>query len=171
MAGQREDKYVNVATLRIDQTVINTLTFEELTMGIAIFEKKAILIQRIEYDFFAGGVQELVGAADRLSAGIAISDQIDALTLADSLVIDKVAWFINTYGVAANAELITQPIIRDFSYLKGGGLLLPSRPIYGVVNSGGFVAVTGVYIKFYFTIVDLKPEDYWELVESRRIIV
>jgi len=61
-------------------------------------------------------------------------------------------------------------MIKDFSSLAGGGLLVAPAPLYGFVISAGAGGVMDAWVKLFYTYVELAADEYWQLVESRRII-
>jgi len=48
--------------------------------------------------------------------------------------------------------------------------LVPPRPIYLAVKATGFASAAIVSCRFEYTTVELKPDDYWELVEAYRLV-
>ena len=73
-------------------------------------------------------------------------------------------------GTPANFAFMDIPIVVDFSTLPGGGIIVPPNPLYLAAKGLGLGAAQSVSVRFWYTNIALKPEEYWELVESRRII-
>jgi len=73
-------------------------------------------------------------------------------------------------GVAATGIIREDPFIVDFSTLPGGGLIVPPNPLFLGVQGSGEAAAAQVMTRLYYTNYELSPDEYWELVEARRII-
>lgn len=164
-----EEKFANIAFVTVTETAANTLTFKKLETGIAPFEKVAFLINRIEY-FYQRTVAIFAATGDSLVIGLSASDQFSTAELDNSAIIDYHTQVRVDLGAAGSGFFDRQPFIKDFSTLPGGGLLVAPNPIYlfGVGSSLG--AATTTWVRFFYTIKHLKSEDFWELVEMRRMI-
>lgn len=168
MAKGSTDQFVNQAVITCTESAANTLTFKKLETGISLFEKVAWIISRIEY--FISGISNLNSSGDSLTMAITSTDQITGLALTNAAVIDLLYYLRIDYGTAANEVPIAMPFTKDLSTFSGGGLIVPPNPLYlGVVGSGEAAAST-VTAKFFYRTLELSPDQYWELVESRRII-
>lgn len=165
-----KDVYPNLAYGTITEAVAGTMAFSEIQSGVALFEKVAWLVSRIEYILALGHVNLLLDKSDAIQAGLVASNVITAFNVSDQAVIDFLYLQQADHGAAANDEIYTIPIIKDLSGLPGGGILIPPTPLYVAVRGISLAAVTGVEMRIYFTYIQLKPEEYWELVESRRIV-
>jgi hypothetical protein len=60
--------------------------------------------------------------------------------------------------------------VKDFAALPGGGIITPPSPLYAFLGSTGAAATLTLAVRFYYTYKSLSTEEYWELVETRRII-
>jgi len=54
--------------------------------------------------------------------------------------------------------------------MPGGGLIVPPNPLYLGIKGTGLAAAQAVSCRFWYTTIELTPDEYWELVEARRII-
>ncbi len=164
-----EDKYVNQAYISVVESAINTLTFKKLETGISIYEKVGWLISRIDYSI---GITPANFSSDGASieAGVSVSSQITDVSLSQDAVIDRIYIRRSDFGVAATSMLFQLPITKDFSRLAGGGLLIPPNPIYLFGKGTGLGVVETVQVRMFYTVKQLKTEDFWELVEQRRMI-
>jgi len=165
-----KDIFANIAYGSAIETAAGTMAYGEITSGIAMFEKKAWLISRVEYSFGIGKLALLVAEADYIQAGITVSNKLTGFDLSDPALIDSVSIGELDFGTPANAVLPREPWVNDYSGLQGGGILIAPNPIYVAIFGYSLAAVAYVEARIYFTYVDLKPEEYWELVESRRLI-
>jgi len=98
------------------------------------------------------------------------SDNPTDLTPDQVAIIDMTKTVRADMGTAATAKLINWPIIRDFSQLPGGGLIVPPNPIYLAVLGVAQPGVQTLDARIYYTAIQLKGDEFWELVEARRII-
>lgn len=170
-ATKVSDRYCNTATITITETAANTLTYKKLETGFSLFDKQAWLIQRLEYVLD----ERFNATADALDVALMSSNTrtsiADLGTFSDSTVIDKVKWVRSDIGTAASGLYYVQPqIVKDFTNLSGGGILMPATPIYGAAQGTSLSAASSNIIRMFFTVIELKPEEFWELVESRRSI-
>ena len=154
MAGIK-DRYANKAYISVTESGANTLTFSEIQTGMAMFEKVAWLIHRIEWWIGDVARQELTAVTDFLTMALVGNNTMASLSLGDQAVYDIIRLGVVDMGVAAS----------------GGGLIIAPRPLYAAVQAGGFAAAAIVSARIYFTYLELKAEEYWELVEATRMIV
>lgn len=162
------DKYSNVAHIQVTESAMNTLTYKKLETGISLFEKMAWVISRIEY-FWLGSLA-FAAANDGITMGILTSNNPTEITPEQVAVIDMTRQLRADFGTAANGWIFTVPIIRNFSDLPGGGLIVPPNPIYLALEGLNQPAVLTMDVRIYYTAVELKGDEFWELVEARRII-
>lgn len=163
------DKYANSAWVAVTPT-LNTLSFAELATFVSVFEKKAFLLNRINYYVDPATLQELDAETDSINFGLSTSDNITTVGLNQAAVIDYTGLVVQLTAAGVSSHLIQNPFTNDLSTLPGGGVLVPCRPIFLWTVSAGLAAAGYVQARIYFTVVDLKAEEYWELVESTRMI-
>ena len=164
-----EDKYVNQAFLTVTESAPNTLTFNKLETGIPIYEKVGWLISRLDY-FYAVNVTQFPAEGASLSYGLSAQDTLATVGLRNAAVIDMNFIARHDIGVAASGLWRVTPIAKSFAELPGGGILVPPNPLYVFALGASLAAVQTVDVRMFYTVVKLKPEDFWELVEQRRMI-
>ena len=164
-----EEKFVNQAYMSVTESGIGTLTFSKLETGISIYEKVGWLISRLDYftPILAG---QFDTNDDNIIFGISALDSFVAPSLKLSAVIDFNQVARRDFGVAASAWIEVTPFTKSFADLPGGGLLVPPNPIYLFALGAGLIAAHTVQVRMFYTVVKLKVEDFWELVEQRRMI-
>lgn len=163
-----KDKYVNKAFAQVTESAANTLTFSQLSTGGQLFQKKAWIINRIEWFWTARAV--LAATADYLQAALTSSNKMVGLGLDDPAVIDMMEWHCLLTGTGGNLDMYEQPSIRDFTNLPGGGLIIPGYPIFIAANGASLASAQTVSARIYFTLIDLKADEYIELVEALRMV-
>ena len=163
MAKLQVDKYSNVLIGAVTESAANTLTFEQLPQMTTLMEKKAFLINSIEY--FLSNPGEFTAAGDLVQFGLSLSSQWATPAISEPSVVDFNYWY-TLLATAVGFEMLRQPLIKDFSTLPGGGKLVPTRPMFLWAKANGFAAVSTITMRMHFTIVDLSPQDYWDLVEA-----
>lgn len=170
MAKKALDTYANYAALTIVESAANTFTSTKFAFPFSIMDKMGLVLQRVEYDFtsFAG---VLAAANDTITTGICVASSIsDVDDPADPLLVDTMRLRRSDFGAAASGWAFQFPIVKDFTNLQGGGLLVAPNPLYGFVQGISAGAAATVSIKLFYIYLELGTEDYWQLVESRRII-
>lgn len=166
MPTNKIDEYSNVILADVTQSAANTLTFEELNLGFNIFDKYALLLQRWEVLWGISVEAEIATNADSLSVAICADNTPSNLAFGDRRIIDTLRLQIQG---AVTPVTRSYPLMKDYTSLSGGGLLLIPKPFYLAVDSTGFAAAATVNFRLYFVIVPLKDADYLELLEARRI--
>ena len=77
--GKSRDNYVNMIDVSVAQTVINTTVFEEIKIGVSLYDKVAVRVERLEY-YPANVAAEVQAATDTFRAGITQSNQLATKT-------------------------------------------------------------------------------------------
>jgi hypothetical protein len=159
------DRFSNVLYDKVVESSANTLTFEEVNVGLNIFDKVGLLVSRIEYT----GMETYLSAdPDHVEFGLSASNGWASADPAESSVIDYNRWKIVDFGTAGNAIERHTPFIKDFSNLPGGGILITPKPLYMYIQGSSLTSPGSVAMRMFFTVLKLKPEDYFELLESRQ---
>jgi len=165
----KKDQLANIAAVYVTESAANTQTSLKFNFPYSVMDKMAILIARIEYWY--SGFGNFNSTADTLTAGIMVAGTVvDISNQADPAIVDTSRLVRVDLGAAASGMFVTQPYIKDFANLPGGGLLVAPAPLYGMVQSAGAAAANACWIKLFYTYMSLSTDQYWELVESRRII-
>jgi len=164
------DKFANMAAIGVTETGANTLTFAKLETGISLFEKMAWIINRIEYRV-TPSLTDFADSGDLLDMALTVSGTLTSIgTYNEPAILNWYRLIYHESGTPANFAFFESPRIIDLSTLPGGGLIVPPNPLYLAAKGTGLGAAQSVYCRFWYTNLALKPEEYWELVESRRII-
>jgi hypothetical protein len=164
------DQFANLAIIGVVETGANTLTFKKLETGFSIMEKAAWVISRIEYTVQAPLAAVFDGNGDHVDFGISLSNSWSAPTPTEITILDANSIWRADYGAAATAIVSIAPFVKDFSNLPGGGLILPPNPLYGFVKGTGLVSAMAVTMRLYYTTLALAVDQFWELVEARRVL-
>ena len=163
MAKAKTDKYVSILGTSITMDVINTLKFEEILIGLNIFDKVALEIVRIEYEPTVAVYSDLDDDGDYFGIALTSSSSITTFNLEETQVIDSMQVATKAFTAAGYNHYIT-PIVREFNE----PILVAPRPLYVAASSGGMTVVGSANIRIYFRIVPLTPAEYLELIETRR---
>lgn len=163
------DTYANIAAISVVESSATTQTAAKFAFPFSIMDKMAILVSRIEY--WWQFPSRLVGADDYVIAALSASATIiDLSNQADPLIIDSARLYRMDAGTAATATYLSMPFVKDFSDLPGGGILMAPSPLYAMVQSYSTSNPLGVWMRLYYTYMEMATDEYWQLVESRRII-
>lgn len=163
------DIFVNQAYLKVIESAANTLTFNQLLTNVSIHEKVAWIISRIDYEY-ALSASNFGATNDGLSYGLSTSDAITAATQAISAVIDYNMDRRVDFGTAASGSMFKSIHTKNFADLPGGGLIVPPNPIFMWVMGIALTSAETIEARMFYTVKSLKTEDFWELVEMRRMI-
>jgi hypothetical protein len=168
------DVFANYASITCTETAPNTLTYKKLETGISTFDKLAWIINRIDYDLRGILVAQFNGDGDEeyvaITAGNSLTTLMSGKMQTDPTVIHGLTMGRSDLGAAATGMFNIMPKTFNFADLPGGGIIIPPTSIFLAVQGSGLVAAATVYCRIYYTIRELKAEDYWELVEARRVI-
>lgn len=168
-AKSKTDSFSNVAAISVTESSAGTLTTAKFNFPFSIMDKMALVIQRIEYQF--GALDQLNGSSDKVVMALLVSSTVsDVDNQADPLIVDNARLVRTDFGTAGSAQLIPFPYVKDFTTLAGGGLLVAPSPLYAGIKSTGAAGVMAGWIRLYYTYLELSADEYWQLVESRRII-
>lgn len=170
MATKKADTFAQFAALKVTESAANTLTSTKFNFPFSIMDKMALIISRIEYDWQT--IAAALGAAnDRIVAAITCAASVtDIEDVTDPLILDSYRTSRYDIGTPATSFFFRQPYVKDFSNLAGGGILVAPNPLYLMVEGQGAAAACACAVRMYYTYVELNTDEYWQLVESRRII-
>jgi hypothetical protein len=164
------DKFANQAVITVTESAANTLTFKKLETGVSLFEKVAWVIHRIEWFMNNFGPGTFNTSGDILLLALTVANNMTTIALDDPQVLDMLRVAREDYGTAASGIITHHPIVKDFSSLPGGGLIVPPNPLYAAAVGTGLAGATTSLVKLFYTTYPLAADDYWELVDSRRMI-
>lgn len=161
----KQDKYANVLYDTVEESAANTLTFEEVNVGLNMFDKVGLLVNRLEYSAFN---QLLTADGDSMEFGLSASNGWTTADPGEDSVIDYNKFKVVDHGTAGNAIIWQIPYVKDFSNMPGGGILITPKPLYLFVDGDGLGNPGTVKLRMYFTIIKLAPQEYFELLEARQ---
>jgi hypothetical protein len=167
---QGGDLFSNMAIISVSESAANTLTFKKLETGISLTEKVAWVIHRLEWLIPTPHNSIFNADADTLYWGLALSNAWTAAALSESTIIDFNSMTRLDYGTAANSIPFVRPIVKDFSGMPGGGLLVPPTPMYAYAQGISLAAAVTVAVRLHYTMKTMAINEYWELVEARRVL-
>jgi len=170
MATSNKDQFANYAIVTVAESAANTLTFKKLETGISLIEKVAWVLNRIEYTINNLSAAVFNGDGDSVDYGLSVGSGFTAPANTEVTIIDYNKVVRRDYGAAASMRLDIIPIIKDFSALPGGGIIVPPAPIYLYAMGTGLTGATAVVARMYYTLLPLSVDQYWELVEARRVL-
>lgn len=164
------DIYANKFYGAATESGANTLTFSEINTNVNIFDKVAWILNRLEWYLSVATLALLQASTDTISCALSASDTIPNLSLSNPSVIDVV-----TIQLIAPAEVGGQapfptPIIRDFSSMPGGGLIIAPRPLYVAVEGVSLATAATAEVRGYFQAKSLAADEYLELIDFYRIV-
>lgn len=163
------DQYANVAALLVTESAANTQTSAKFNFPFSIMDKMGLIVARVEYWFNV--LSQFNSSGDGVYIGLSAASSIVSITAQnDPLLIDSCWISRHDFGAAASGIAWTTPLVKDFTDLPGGGLLVAPNPFYGIIQSSGAAGANAAWIKVFYTYIEMSTDDYWQMVESRRII-
>lgn len=164
-----KDTFANVAALLVTESAANTQTSAKFAFPFSIMDKMGLIIARVEYWFNV--LSQFNSSGDGVYIGLSAAAAITSITSQnDPLLIDS-CWISRVdLGTAASGVVYTTPLVKDFTDLPGGGLLVAPNPFYGIIQSSGAAGANAAWIKVFYTYMEMDTDEYWQLVESRRVI-
>lgn len=163
------DKFANVAAVSVTESGTDTQTATKFAFPFSIMDKMALLINRIEYFFNSLGVLNSTTDTTYMAL-LAAASVVDITAQNDPLIVDTVRYTRYDLGTAASGLLLSAPVTRDFSTMPGAGILVAPNPLYAAIKSTGASGAASGWIRLYYTYMEMDTDEYWQLVESRRII-
>lgn len=164
------DKFANYAIIQCQESAANTLTFKKLETGISLNEKVAWVINRIEYVIEELNATFFNATGDLIVYGMSLSNTFTTPVVGETTIVDYNRILRQDLGAAASGFFDYQPKVKDFSQLPGGGIIIPPAPFYLYVMGGGLTAPAKVTARMHYTMLQLAVDEYWELVEARRVL-
>lgn len=164
-----QDVFVNQAYLKVIESAANTLTFSQLLTNVSIHEKIGWVISRLDYRV-PHAVANFAAGNDLVEFGLSVSDQLASIGMEYSGVIDWNNLMRHDLGTAGTGFFDRMPLSKSFADLPGGGLLVPPNPVFIFVKGTALTTAVTVEARMFYTVKKLKVEDFWELVEMRRMI-
>ena len=164
------DQYANKFYGTVTETALNTLTFAEIHTNVNIFTKIAWILNRLEWYVPPSSLALIVATADTLEMALCASDNINALGLDNPSVIDTFR-----IGVMAPTDVTgmieaRMPVIRDFTNMPGGGIIIAPRPLYVAAKGDSLASAASVAVRGYFRQIEMKSDEYLELIDFYRIV-
>lgn len=170
MAGEKGDQFANYAIITVTESAANTLTFKKLETGISLNEKIGWVINRLEYYVANLSATQFNASGDIQYFGLSLGNSFTVPSIDRNEIIDYNAIERLDIGTAASGFMQQRPFVKDLSNLPGGGILVPPAPLFLFSMGSGLVAASVTTVRMHYTMKVLKVEDYWELVEARRVL-
>jgi len=164
----KNDVYANMVNLTLTESAANTLTFGSIDLGLTIFQKVGLLLNRIVVEYPTQLIGDMGANNDSMALALTQSDQITSISYLQDAVVWKDTVSRRDFGAAASGFLYHHTKIYDFSGLPGGGEIITPRPLYWASQGNGLTTTFSIYMRIFFTILELKSEEYFELLEARR---
>ena len=163
-----QDEFANMVGLSLTQSAANTTTYGQINFPYSIRDKIGLIINRIEYFQMRGGKIFADGAYS--AWGLTVSNNLTSpIDVLDPALVDTNR-VVHLQQTAVGYHQDVWPWIKDFSTMPGGGLLVAPNPLFVFVASALATDTTGINARIWFRWIELSADEYWELVESRRII-
>lgn len=165
--AKTQDKYANMLVKQMTMSAANTLTFDEIDIGLSLFDKVGLKVQRLEYHWGNAALEEMTAANDAVQAGLFTSNAPATMDPGDVSTIHMAKIKRLDQGTAAASRILELPFVFNFAELDGGGLLITPKPLYIGMFTTGLASAGTITLRVFFTVVKLTPPEYFELLETR----
>lgn len=168
---QSGDQYPQLAYMEVVESAANTLTFAKLEVATGALlgkQKFGMVIHQIQFSVGVTIRKLILDEDDAINIALTMNGNITSIDLSNVDVVDQLVIGRNKYGTAASGWLDIEPIIHNFSLL--GGLLVPADRLYLAAQGVSLASATTVKARLWYTMKELSIDEYWDLVEARRII-
>jgi hypothetical protein len=165
------DLYPQLAYMECTETGANTLTFAKLEVATGALlgkSKYGMVIHQIQYYLNSAMRKLILDEDDAIVGAVCMSSNITGIDLDAVDVVDNITFGLNKYGAAAAGWPVIMPIHHNFTNL--GGLLVPADRLYLAVKGTSLASASKLQVRLWYTIKELSVDEYWDLVEARRII-
>lgn len=170
MAGPKSG-FANRAVITVTESAANTLTFAKLETGVSIFDKVAWIVHRVDWYMGSTTYGLFNTTADYLKMALVSSNTLSDLAITTQGVLAFRRLLRVDLGTAASGMYMGDPLLTDdFSKLPQGGLIIPPAPLYAAAYGNGLSGASTTFIQLWYSVLEMKPEDYWDLVESTRVL-
>lgn len=165
------DQFANIASIGVTESAANTLTFKKLETGISLMDKAAWVISRIEYYLSNLTLTQFADDGDMLDIGLVTRNNLtNIVNPADPAVVDYLTVvYMETGALSGFAFNFIPQVVKDFASLPGGGLVVPPNPLYLAAKGTGCAAANSITARIYYTILELVPDDMWQLMQARQV--
>lgn len=168
-AKKSQDNYANKFYGKCVESAANTLTFAEINTAINLQSRVAWIIHRLEWYLANATIALVTATGDTIHGALTSSNKMTALGLDNAGVLDLFDLTeINASGVGF--EQYQYPLVRDFTTMPGGGLIVPPRPLYVAVQGVSLASAATIELRGYYTSIDLADSDYYDLLDAYRIL-
>jgi len=167
------DRYSQVAYIGLTCSAANTLTFKKLDVitGALLGAKQyGLLIERAEVYYSSLTLQDLDDDGDRVQFALTVSDSPSTLDVSRPEILFNAEILRVNAGTPAAVWFYDRPIVRDFTGITGGGILVPADRIYGGLTSAGMTIVATASCRLWYTVIELDTGSYLELLQSRTML-
>jgi hypothetical protein len=171
MAAAILDKYNQVALFNTSGSVATSFQkAAQLITGISNLQKEAFVVSRLEYDLPVGWLTCIAAAAGKyISVGVSASDKLDQnLDLGNGALYDFVRVECPVAPAAMGGPFFHQfPLIHEWA--PGNELLMLPQKLFLVlkVESSSNLTVVPVWLRMWYKIIELGPNDYFDLLQLR----
>jgi len=159
-----EDRFANVFTARLNMSSANGTDFVEMSFGMSLRDRIAIVIDELYFYPDLSAVSEMTTDRDSLQWAITVSDQVTALAdMTDRRIIYGGTITRGDFGTAASAEYLDLPTKVSFAPPL---LILPTRVFFGGHTIGLASAANFTLRMHYRTVNITQDQQLLEVLET-----
>ena len=155
-----EDRFANVFTADVTLSAPNALTFVEMTFGITLRDRVAIVIDEMYFYVSSATIALMTTTGDEIQWGLSVSDQpTDIQDVSDRRILYTTSMGRMDFGVAAAGSFYVMPLKNSFAPPL---IALPNRMFFGV-DSVGLPSAINARLRMHFRTVKITQDQ--QLIE------
>lgn len=162
--AKQTDKFANVAAVGVTESAAGTMTFAEMTTGVALGRQTGILIDQLDYYVDTTSLERLLATQDAIEIGWFSSNSMSSFNVADRRQLHQISITQGTIiGTPASGGTIhISPMVYQFFPPM---IIAAPRLFLGVLGTS-IAQVLTIQSRMYFRYIDLSPQEYIELAEA-----
>lgn len=173
MAVKGSDERIQVGTLHVKQAVTDSTTWARLdviTGAILGAKQYGLVIERIEYYPTEDLLNDAMMGSRSFSLGFSTDPGLTLMDPMDPRIVDVAGMQTFLIGSTVNGLSMSYtsfPLMKDFTALSGGGILVPADRVYFGLASSGLGAAQEAMARMWFRTIELNAQGYLELLQMR----
>ena len=161
--AREQDKYANVAAIRVTQSAANVETYGQILTGISLGEGRGMLIDSVSFKPTPATLALLAAANDWLTMAITTrNDLTDLNDITQAAILTALNISVLDLGVAASGIHSHVPLVQQFF----PPMIVAAPRIFAAVDSSALASAGLADFRIHFRYVKLSPQEYIELAEA-----
>lgn len=162
-----DDRFANIATISTTESAANTLTFNGIQTGVGAQFMLGMIIDKIHY-YVDDAFDELVGAGDKITVAITISNKITSIgDISDRRILHSFGLERQDGGAPVDNPLIYKsPEVVDFT----PPILHAEQNMWLGVKGNSLANPVTCAVRVYFRYIALTDKNFVELAQTFQLV-